>query len=159
MGAQFLQLVADIFIDVLERVKKRWSDSRRAGAILNSVAQILLCSVHQPAIRVVDDHEFLGVQQVVRNDQGAESVFGDNPAGISNDVGIAVLQPESKSREPRIHASQHGEVAFGARGEPPQFVRAGIYFVRCEDFVDYAHVDNSLANRGERIRIQHTIAE
>ena len=156
MGAKFLQLVANIFIDVLERVKKRWHDSRSARAILNSVAQILFRSVHQPAIGVVDDHELPGVQQIMRYNQGTQAVFSDNAAGISNDMGIAVFQAESESREPRIHTSQHGEVTFGARREPAQFVRTGIEFVCCEDFVDYAHGLDSLANRNWLIRARGT---
>jgi hypothetical protein len=47
-------------------------------------------------------------------------------------------------------------VAFGARSEPAQFVRAGIEFVCGEDFVDYAHGSDSLANRNGRIRVRGT---
>jgi len=156
MGAQLLQLMADIFLNILESIKERGRDGRGSRAILDSISQVLFGGMHQTAIGVIDDHEFLGVQQIVRDDQGAQAVFGDDPAGISNDVGIAIIQAESESREPRIHASQHGEVTFGARSEPAQFVRAGIEFVGLEDFVDYAHGLDSLANRGRRVRVRGT---
>jgi hypothetical protein len=47
-------------------------------------------------------------------------------------------------------------VTFGARSESAQFVRARIEFVGLEDFVDYAHGLDSLANRGRRVRVRST---
>jgi hypothetical protein len=46
MGAELLQLVADIFFDVLEGVEESGSNSGRSGAILDSGAQVLLAGVH-----------------------------------------------------------------------------------------------------------------
>ena len=88
MRAKLLQLMADIFFDILEGVEERGRDSRGSGAVLDSVPQILLGSMHQAAIGVVDDHELFGVQEIMRYDQGAQRVFGDDAAGVSNDVGI-----------------------------------------------------------------------
>src|SRR6266478_2979661 len=70
MGAELLQLVADIFFDVLERVKEGGGDSLGPGAVLDSGAQILFGGVHQAAIGVVDDHEFVGA--------GVDFVGGEN---------------------------------------------------------------------------------
>jgi hypothetical protein len=159
MCSQLLQLMAHILIDVLEGVEKRGRDGRRSGAILDSVAQILFSGVHQAAIGVVDDHELPGVQQVMRYDKGAQSVFRDDAAGVSNDVGVAGFQAESADGEARIHTSQYGEMAFGTRREPAQFVRAGVEFVGLEDFVDYAHDECSLANRDRRRRIHRALQE
>src|ERR1700676_4614924 len=69
MSAQLLQLVTDIFFDVLECVEKGGRNGGGSGVVLYSRAQILLAGVHQPAIGMVDDHEFLGAQQIVRDDQ------------------------------------------------------------------------------------------
>jgi len=67
MRAEFLQLVADIFFDVSECVEEGGGHSSRSCAILNFRVQVLLGSLHQPAIGVIDDHDFLGAQQIVRH--------------------------------------------------------------------------------------------
>jgi len=156
MRAKLLQLMANIFVDVLKSVEKCGRDGCGPSAILDSVAQILLGGVHQAAIGVVDDHELPSVQQVMRYDEGAKSVFGDDAAGVANNVGVACFQTQSANRETSIHTSQNGEMAFGARREPAQFVGAGIEFVGLENFVDYTHGRIILANRERSIRIQRT---
>src|ERR1700730_10772474 len=65
MRVELLQLWADIFINVLEGVEEGGSNSGDSGAVLDSVAQILFAGVHQSAIGVIDDHDFLGAQQIV----------------------------------------------------------------------------------------------
>jgi hypothetical protein len=62
MGTEFLQLVADIFIDVLEGVEEGGSNGSGPGAILDSGAQILFARIHQSAVSVIDHHEFLGAE-------------------------------------------------------------------------------------------------
>ncbi len=63
MGAKLLQLFAHIFFDVLEGIEEGSRNDRGSGAILDSRAQILFAGVHQSAIRMIDDHNFLGAQQ------------------------------------------------------------------------------------------------
>ena len=75
MGTERLQLCADIFVDVLKSVESGEIGIGASGAILDSVAQVLLTGEHQSAIGVIDDHDFLGVQQTVRYHQRAQSVF------------------------------------------------------------------------------------
>jgi hypothetical protein len=157
--SQLLQLMAHVFVDVLEGVKKRGRDSGSSRAILDSVAQILFAGMHQAAIGVVDDHELLCAQKVVRDDQGAQRVFRDDAAGVSNDVGVAGLQAKGANGKTRVHAGQDGEMAFGTRREFSQFVRAGIEFIGLENFVDYAHGECSLANRDRQIRMRLTPQE
>ncbi len=108
MRAQLLQLMTNILVDVLEGVKERGRDRCGSRTILDPVAQILFGGKHQATICVVDDHEFLGVQKVVGDDQGAQGIFRDDAAGVSNDVGVAGFQTESANRKPRIHAGQDG---------------------------------------------------
>jgi hypothetical protein len=62
MGAELLQLVADIFFDVLEGVEEGGSNGSGPGAILDSGAQILFARIHQSAVSVIDHHEFLGAE-------------------------------------------------------------------------------------------------
>jgi len=92
MGAELLQLVADIFIDVLEGVEEGGSNSGGSGAILDSGAQILFAGEHQSAIGVIDDHDFLGAEQIMRYDQGAQGVFRHDTAGVAYDVRVSRFQ-------------------------------------------------------------------
>ena len=56
--------------------------------------------VHQSAIGVIDDHEFLGAQQIMRYDQGAQGVIRDDAAGVADDVGIPPLSvPGCESKD------------------------------------------------------------
>jgi len=139
VGAKLLQLVAHVFFDVLEGVEEGWGDGGGSGAILDAGAQIVFVGVHQAAIGVIDDHEFLGAEEMVRDDQGAEGVFGDDAAGVADDVGVAGFQAERADGEARVHTGEDGEFACGTRRECAEFVRARIDFVGLQDFVDYGH--------------------
>ena len=144
MGAQLLELVTDVFFDVLEGVEEGRSDGGGSGAVLDLRAQILFGRVHQAAIGVVDDHDFLGAQQVMRDHQGAQGIVGDDAAGIADDVRITRFQAEGANRKPRVHACQDGELALWPRGEFAQLVRARVDFVGGEDFINDAHGQKSL---------------
>src|SRR5881296_3329194 len=63
-----------------------------AVAVLDARAQLLLGGVHQAAVGVVDDHEFLGFQQVVGDKQRAQGVVGDDASRVANDVRVPGLQ-------------------------------------------------------------------
>jgi len=140
MRGELLQLVANIFIDILEGVEKRGSQSGGSREILDPGAQILFAGVHQSAIGVIDDHDFLGAEQVMRYQQGAQRVVRNNAAGIADDVRVSRFQTQRANRKPGIHARQDREFALRARSQFAQLVRARINFVCGEDFVDDAHV-------------------
>jgi len=93
MGAQFLQLLADIFFDVLEGIEEGGRNSGRSSALLDSGAQVLLAGVHQAAIGMIDDHDFLGAEQIVRYDQRAQRVFRNDASGIADDVRVSRAEP------------------------------------------------------------------
>jgi len=145
MGAEFLQLVADIFFDVLEGVEEGRSKSGGSCAILDSGAQVLFGGEHQSAIGVIDDHDFLGAQEIVRYDQGAQGVFRHDTAGVADDVRVSRFQTQGTNRKAGIHTGQDGELALGARGKLAQFMGARVNFVGSEDFIDDAHGHDSLA--------------
>src|SRR5215469_291601 len=67
MGAELLQLMADVFVEILKGVEECRSDSGGPGAVLDASAQLLLGGMHQAAIRVIDDHELFRAQQIVGN--------------------------------------------------------------------------------------------
>ena len=104
MRVKFLQLLANVFFDVLERVEERGRDRCGAHAILNSGAQVLFADVHQAAIGVIDDHEFLGAEQVVRNDEGTHGVFGHDATGVADDVRVSGFQTKCADGKARVHA-------------------------------------------------------
>ena len=139
MGAEFLKLVADVFVDVLEGEEESGSDGGGAGAGLDTVAKVLLAGVHEAAIGVVDDHEFLGAEKIVGDEERAEGIVGDDTTGVADDMSVAGFQAESADGEARVHAGKNGEFAFGARGEAAEFVSLRVNFVCGEDFVDDRH--------------------
>ena len=139
MGAELLELVADVFLNVLESVEEGGSDGGGAGAVLDARAEVLFAGLHEAAVGVVDDHEFFGAEQVVRDEQGAEGVVRDDTAGIADDVGVAGFEAEREDGQARVHAGEDGELALGTRGEAAEFVGLRVDFVGGEDFVDDGH--------------------
>ena len=139
MGAELLQLVADIFFDVLESIEGRGRKSGGSGAILDSVAQILLGGEHQSTIGVIDDHDLLGAQQIMRYHEGAEGIIRNDTASIADDVRIAGFQTQGANRKPGVHTGQDRELALRTRGEFAKFMGARVDFVCCENFVDDTH--------------------
>ena len=139
MSAELLQLVADIFINVLEGVEEGGSNSGRPGVILDSGAQVLLAGLHQAAIGVIDNHDFLSAQQIVGYHQRAQRVLRNDASGIANDVRVSRAQPQSANGKPGIHAGQDRKSALGTRRLFAQFMRARIDFVCCDHFVNGAH--------------------
>jgi hypothetical protein len=144
MGAELLQLVANVFFDVLEGVKEGGRDGGGAGAILDSGAEILFAGVHQAAIGVVDDHDFLSAEKKVGDNQGAKRIFGDDAAGIADDVGVTGFETKGANGEASVHAGEYGEFALWARCEVAKLVGARIEFVGNENFVDDGHAGDSL---------------
>ena len=145
MGVELLQLVADIFFYVLEGVEEGGSHGGGSGAVLNSGAQVLFGGVHQSAIGVIDDHDFLGAQEIVRYDQRAQGVLRHDTARVADNMSVSRFQTQGTNRKAGIHTGQDGELAFGSRGQFAQFMGARVDFVGGEDFVDDAHGQNSLA--------------
>ena len=145
MGAELLQLVADVFIDVLESVEEGRSDGGGSSAILDLVAQIVLGGVHQSAIGVIDDHKFLSAEKMMGDDERAQRVVGYDAAGVADDVGIAFLESQSTSGEAGIHAGEDGELALRARSQAAQLVGARVDLIGGENFVDDGHGGESLA--------------
>ena len=67
---------------------------------------------------MVDDHYFLGAEDVVGDDQRADGVFGGDAAGIANHVGVTDLVAEEFYQvHARVHAGEDGEFADGSGEE------------------------------------------
>ena len=89
MGAKFLQLLTDIFVNIPKGVEVGWRDSSGPRIALDSGAQVLLGRAHQSAIGVIDHHEFFRTQQVMRHEQRAQSIVRDNPASVADDMRVS----------------------------------------------------------------------
>jgi hypothetical protein len=145
MVVQLLQLLSHILLDILKGEKKCWSNGCRPRPILDSRPQILLAGLHQPAIGVIDDHKFLGVEQIVRYQQRTQTIVGHNAASIADDVRVPGRQPQCADGEPRVHTSKDGQLSRRPRCKPPQFMRPRVNLVRFQNFIDHAHGRDSLA--------------
>ena len=65
----------------------------------------------------MDDPELPGAEEVRGHDQRADGVVGGSSARVSEDVGVADLEPErSEQVEAGVHAREDDEVAAGLGG-------------------------------------------
>ena len=100
-------LAADILLNVLEGVKVRWGYGGNASLLLEFVEELIVSESNHAAIGVINDDEFLRAEQVMRNDQGAQRVFGGDSSGVANDVGVASFETEKFfDGEARVHAGE-----------------------------------------------------
>ena len=73
-----------------------------------SLEQIIGKRQHAAA-RVMNQHDFIGVQQVMRDDQAANGIFGNHAPGIADDVRFACLQTQQiLDIEAGIHTRHDG---------------------------------------------------
>jgi hypothetical protein len=145
MVVQLLQLLPHILLDILKSKKECGRDGRRPRAVLDSRSQILLAGLHQAAIGVIDDHKFLGVEQVVRHQQRAQTIVGHDAASVADDVRVPGRQPQCADGQPRVHTSKDGQLPRRPRSKPPQLVRPRVNLVRFQNFINHAHGRDSLA--------------
>ena len=89
MGFYTAYLLADVLFQVIESVEMPWRAVGRAHFVREPLFQFVFANFQQAAIRVVDDDELLGVQEMMRNDQGAKRIFGGDAAGIADHVCVA----------------------------------------------------------------------
>ena len=152
MGTQLLQLMVDVFVEVLKGIKARWSNRRGSSAVFNSCAKILFGRAHQAAVGVINDHELLGAQQIVRHEQRSEAIVRHDAAGVANDVRVPRPQAQGADGKPGVHAGEDGKLTFGTWGKVAQCVGLRVDFVRSHDFIYYAHGLDSLTKRVKPIQ-------
>ena len=62
------------------------------------------------AVRVVDEHDLARAEAALGDRERADHVVGDHPAGVAQDVRLAVAQPERGERvQARVHARHDGQ--------------------------------------------------
>ena len=70
---------------------------------------------------MVDDDEFLGVEQVMGDDEGADGIVGGDASGVADHVCVAGMQAEAVlEQDAGIHAGEDRDVALGADREIAQ---------------------------------------
>ena len=89
MRSHLLDLLAHVFFKVIESMEGSGCYGRRSSLLLKFRAQILILKRQHAAVGVIDDDEFLRAEKLVRNDERAQGVLGDDPSGIANDVGVS----------------------------------------------------------------------
>ncbi|QDU32705.1 hypothetical protein KS4_07390 [Poriferisphaera corsica] len=114
MGFKFGELCADIFADVRECVKL----GRYAWCTLVVVCELgfefVFVELGESAISVPDDEDVLNFSGFDGKDKGSDDVFGDDVAGISDDVCLAVLEAERFfDGDSAIHAGDNCGIEWG----------------------------------------------
>src|SRR3989441_549604 len=94
---------------VLLQVRERLEPERRpdAGVLLDLGADLVVLERQHAAVAVVDQDDFLGAQQPLRDRQRTDRVHGGGPARVAEDMGVAF--PESQDLadvQPGVHAGE-----------------------------------------------------
>jgi hypothetical protein len=67
---------------------------------------------------VVNQHNFPGSEETLRDCQRPDYVVGDDPAGVADDVGVTLFKAENPGRvEAGIHTGDNGDPFPRRRGE------------------------------------------
>jgi len=116
-----LHLQADVGFEVIEAIEVRRFGGGGSHLFRQARLQFVFPHLQQAAVGVVDDDELLGVEQVMRDDQRAQSVVGSDAAGVANHVRVAGMQAQAMlEQDARVHAGQHGDMPPGADREISQ---------------------------------------
>ena len=113
-----VHLEAHIGFEIIESVEM--FGLIRGGTHLFSQArfQFVFTHLQQAAVGVVDDDEFLRIEQVMRNDQRSQRVVGGDAAGVADHVRVAGMQAETVlEKDAGIHAGEHCDMPIGANGK------------------------------------------
>src|SRR6266702_1753538 len=82
---------------------------RHSSLLFHDRLQLTLGVLHQAAIRVIDHHDLLRAQDVVRKQQRANGVVRDYATGVTNDVSVARLKAQGPFPKSSIHTCQYSE--------------------------------------------------
>src|SRR5260370_37874648 len=116
-----IHLLRVVLFQFTESVKTRRRTSSRTHLRGQLLLEFVFPHFQQAAIRVVDDDEFLRVEQVMRNNQRAQSVVGRNPARIADHVRVSWMQSQAAlKKDSGIHTSQYGYPPYVPDGQISQ---------------------------------------
>ena len=100
------------------RFGKRFQRERRtqAGVGFDAGFHVIVLEGQHTAVGVMNENDFPGAKQALRNDEGAQYVIGDHAAGVANHVGVALFEAKHAARfQPRVHAGDDGSLLAGRR--------------------------------------------
>ncbi len=118
MRSNSMHLLAHIRLQVIEAVKMGRLAGNGSHLLCQTLAKFVLLHFQQAAICVVDDNEFLRVEQVVGDDQRPQRIFGGDATSVADHVGVARFQTETiLKRDTAIHAGQDGNLPLWAVGK------------------------------------------
>jgi hypothetical protein len=127
----------DALVDIGEREKVDAGGSFagiRAEIFLQFVLEVVVGEGQHAAIGVMNDDDFAGTEQLVRNRQRSQRI-GGTAASIANDVCVTFRESERFCRiDPRIHANEHGNLAARRHRQVALVEVSGILFVGGEEF-------------------------
>ena len=92
-------LLPDIFFEIVKGVEVRGRVRLRPHLFDEAFFQIIFANFQEAAIGVIDDDEFLRVEQVMRDDQRTDRVIGSNASGIADHVCIAGPQAKAMLKQ------------------------------------------------------------
>src|SRR4249919_2173095 len=81
-----LHLLADVRLKVVESIEMSGFTGHNTHLFGQLRAQFVFLNLEQAAVGMVDDDELLRVEQVMRDDQRAQRVFGGDAAGVTDHV-------------------------------------------------------------------------
>src|SRR6266700_4150525 len=141
MRFHLLDLLAHVLFKIAESVEGHRRHGSRSRLLLKLRAQIFIFEGQHPAVRMVDDDEFLRAEKLVGNNERPQRVFGHNSSGIPNDVGVSRFQAQDlRDDEPSIHACHDRQLTTWWKRKVSVSKVLRIGFVGFEDFVCDAHV-------------------
>ena len=95
----------------------------------------------------MDDYDLRGAQQLLGDDQGAQGAEVRPAAGVADDVGVTLRQPEAFGRvQARIHAAQDGDLAAGRHREVSPIERRCVAGVGLRELVGGYHAVASFSS-------------
>ena len=95
MRLHTFHLQADVGFEVIEAMEELRFVGGSSHLFRQARLQFVFAHFQQAAVGVVDDDELLGVEQVMRDDQRAQSVVGSDAAGVANHVRVAGMQAQA----------------------------------------------------------------
>lgn len=82
-----------------------------AGLVLDATLEVVVGECQHAAIGVVDEDDLLGAEQALADRQGPDLVIGDHPAGIADDVRLAVPEPQDAvDVQAGVHTREHRDM-------------------------------------------------
>jgi hypothetical protein len=136
MRFYFSHLLPHVRFEIIEGVKV----SRIAGDGAHLACQVrpefVFLHPKQTAIGVVDNDELLRVEQVMRNNQGAQRIVGGYAASIADHVRVPWLQSQAAFKQNSgIHASQDSQAPARPDGQISEVEVPYKFFVSFQQFV------------------------